>query len=250
MAASSISVLFLPISCQQRQQPPLVGTSHFTISLLISCTYPKTETTWYPPSTLALHYRDNPTGSLNKPSCDSKPSRAGPMTQNHIGPRPWWGHFYILVELLLRVPVTHAAVLVWLLALPISGVAASEICYYPDGSVAGPWTYEPCTVNGTAEGMSVCHLYIRLNICQEDLKGNLMSTIGSTFSSCCIPSEGDTCLTDGLCFFPQSTSTQTSGNYVYRGACTDQAWKDGSCATQCITSKCTLLCLSSQQRAR
>jgi hypothetical protein len=73
-------------------------------------------------------------------------------------------------------------------------------CYYPNGSNATDYTYVPC-------------------------KG------GSGVSSCCIPSEGDVCLSNGLCYYDH-------GSYPFRGACTDKSWKSPSCPTWCIASMC------------
>lgn len=88
------------------------------------------------------------------------------------------------------------------LALIQSSRAGSSVCYYPDGSEAKDYVYVPC--NGTGVG------------------------------SCCIPSEGDVCLSDGLCYY-------TSSPYVYRGACTDQTWKSSSCPQYCRSRMLTSL---------
>ncbi len=63
-------------------------------------------------------------------------------------------------------------------------------CYYPDGSIPTDHIWEPCT--------------------------------GSKFSSCCVPTEGDICQPDGLCYWPPN-------QMAYRGACTDRTFKDPSC---------------------
>lgn len=63
-------------------------------------------------------------------------------------------------------------------------------CYYPDGSIPTDYLWEPCT--------------------------------GAKYSSCCVPSEGDICQADGLCYYPNE-------QLAYRGTCTDQTWKDPSC---------------------
>ncbi|KAJ9156760.1 hypothetical protein NKR19_g4189 [Coniochaeta hoffmannii] len=81
------------------------------------------------------------------------------------------------------------------LSLPLAwavGVAAT--CYYPDGSVAGTYSWVPCKGTGTA-------------------------------SACCIPNEGDVCMADGLCNWV--------GHYYFRGACTDKTWQDPNCAQVC-----------------
>ena len=96
----------------------------------------------------------------------------------------------------ISLPKTYA---VWLAALVVA-VLSADTCYYPDGSVAKTYTWVACKNSGTGA------------------------------SSCCIPSEGDTCLSNGLCNWV--------GHYVFRGACTDQTWKDGACPSQfCPQSK-------------
>ncbi|PMD31562.1 hypothetical protein L207DRAFT_640821 [Hyaloscypha variabilis F] len=72
----------------------------------------------------------------------------------------------------------------------LSSVEAFAQCYYPDGSIPTDWIWEPCT--------------------------------GAQYSSCCVPSEGDICQPDGLCYYPQDDLT-------YRGTCTDRTWQDPSC---------------------
>ncbi|KAF1808446.1 hypothetical protein P152DRAFT_222598 [Eremomyces bilateralis CBS 781.70] len=66
-------------------------------------------------------------------------------------------------------------------------------CYLPDGSNATDYQYYPCS--------------------------------GDTHSSCCLPSQQDQCLSNGLCNVP--------GAYTYRAACTDQTWKDPNCPQFC-----------------
>jgi len=71
------------------------------------------------------------------------------------------------------------------LLLSLAGLASRTVaqnCYYPDGGLATDYTYQPCVGGGGV-------------------------------SSCCIPSEGDKCLSNGLCYWP-------SGAYPFRGACT------------------------------
>ncbi|OCK79359.1 hypothetical protein K432DRAFT_405676 [Lepidopterella palustris CBS 459.81] len=68
--------------------------------------------------------------------------------------------------------------------------------YYPDGSFPQDYTYQACT--------------------------------GDTYSSCCIPSEGDQCMSNGLCFYP-------GGQYLFRGACTDKTWSAKECFQHCKT---------------
>lgn len=78
-----------------------------------------------------------------------------------------------------------------------SAVLAFTQCYYPDGSIPTDYVWVPCT--------------------------------GATYSSCCVPSEGDVCQPDGLCYFPDE-------DMLYRGACTDRTWNDPSCnADICVT---------------
>ena len=90
----------------------------------------------------------------------------------------------------------------FILALSILLVvkAADPICYYPDGTEAADYQYVACN--------------------------------GSSVASCCIPAEGDACMSDGLCYWP--------GEYLYRGACTDQTWKSGNCPQYCQTCKSPL----------
>jgi hypothetical protein len=65
-----------------------------------------------------------------------------------------------------------------LLALSFKVVVGTS-CYYPDGSLATDYVYVPCGSSGE--------------------------------SACCIPDEGDKCLSNGLCLF--------TSDYIYRGAC-------------------------------
>lgn len=75
------------------------------------------------------------------------------------------------------------------------GLAASQ-CYYPNGTKAENYKYRPCDAEDT------------------------------TFSTCCIPDEGDICLPNGLCSYPD--------HYDYRAACSDKSW-----------DKCQQVCPSS-----
>ncbi|KAF8863047.1 hypothetical protein BDZ45DRAFT_722759 [Acephala macrosclerotiorum] len=77
-----------------------------------------------------------------------------------------------------------------LILLYLEFVSAFSQCYYPDGSIPTDYLWEPCT--------------------------------GSKYSSCCVPSEGDVCQADGLCYYPEN-------GLLYRGTCTDQTWMDPSC---------------------
>ncbi|KAH7327166.1 hypothetical protein BKA65DRAFT_510076 [Rhexocercosporidium sp. MPI-PUGE-AT-0058] len=72
----------------------------------------------------------------------------------------------------------------------VQSALAFAQCYYPDGSIPTDYIWEPCT--------------------------------GAEFSSCCVPSEGDICQPDGLCYYPMT-------GQAYRGACTDRTFKDPSC---------------------
>jgi hypothetical protein len=85
-----------------------------------------------------------------------------------------------------------------LILAPVLMERASADCYYPDGSNATDYTYEPCKS-------------------------------GTGFSSCCIPGEGDLCLSDGLCYY-------SSGSYPFRGACTDPTFKSKECPQYCTGS--------------
>ncbi|KAI9684148.1 MAG: hypothetical protein M1829_003418 [Trizodia sp. TS-e1964] len=78
----------------------------------------------------------------------------------------------------------------------VQGVAQAQICYYPDGTVPTDYAYEPCS--------------------------------SDAISSCCIPSEGDVCLSNGLCQYGASST------YYFRGACTDKNWtQGGGCVSYC-----------------
>ncbi|KAH8590949.1 hypothetical protein B0O99DRAFT_280149 [Bisporella sp. PMI_857] len=70
-------------------------------------------------------------------------------------------------------------------------------CYYPDGSIPTDYLYEPCT--------------------------------GAEFSTCCIPSEGDICQENGLCWYPLVNAT-------FRGTCTDRTWNDPACSADVCVS--------------
>ncbi|KAF2810772.1 uncharacterized protein BDZ99DRAFT_570090 [Mytilinidion resinicola] len=89
---------------------------------------------------------------------------------------------------LLSSPIFSLAIT--LFAIP----AIRASCYYPDGSFPTDYAYEACT--------------------------------GDQFSSCCIPAEGDLCLSNGLCQFGK-------GGYVFRGACSDKNWNSPNCFQHC-----------------
>jgi len=86
----------------------------------------------------------------------------------------------------------------------LGSVQAFTQCYYPDGSIPTDYIWEPCT--------------------------------GAKYSSCCVPSEGDICQPDGLCYYPAE-------GISYRGTCTDRTWNDPSCnADICVTGKSNPSC--------
>ncbi|KAI9856839.1 MAG: hypothetical protein M1824_005212 [Vezdaea acicularis] len=86
-----------------------------------------------------------------------------------------------------------------LLSSTLYSTAQAQICYYPNGLVPTDYDYVPCT--------------------------------GDSTSSCCIPSEGDICLSNGLCQFGKDST------YYFRGACTDKTWaKNGGCPSYCATT--------------
>ncbi|KAH6720726.1 hypothetical protein BKA61DRAFT_652112 [Leptodontidium sp. MPI-SDFR-AT-0119] len=79
----------------------------------------------------------------------------------------------------------------------VQNVLGFTQCYYPDGSIPTDYIWEPCT--------------------------------GAEFSSCCVPSEGDICQPNGLCYYPLT-------GLAYRGACTDRTFNDPSCNEDiCVT---------------
>ncbi|OCK84607.1 hypothetical protein K432DRAFT_378443 [Lepidopterella palustris CBS 459.81] len=71
---------------------------------------------------------------------------------------------------------------------------ARASCYYPDGSFPTDYAFSPCT--------------------------------GDQYTTCCIPSEGDKCLSNGLCSW-------TAGGEIFRGACTDKTWNSTNCLNHC-----------------
>ncbi|KAF5005574.1 hypothetical protein FDECE_7981 [Fusarium decemcellulare] len=70
--------------------------------------------------------------------------------------------------------------------LLLFGAAIAQTCYYPNGSKATDKKYQPC--------------------------GNA----NTTYSICCALGEGDRCLRNGLCSYPD--------HYYYRAACQDKDW--------------------------
>ncbi|KAF2255367.1 hypothetical protein BU26DRAFT_600882 [Trematosphaeria pertusa] len=67
-------------------------------------------------------------------------------------------------------------------------------CFYPDGTFPDDYVYTACS--------------------------------GDEFTSCCILTEGDQCLSNGLCY------SQAAG-YMFRGACTDKTWNSENCFQHC-----------------
>jgi hypothetical protein len=47
-------------------------------------------------------------------------------------------------------------------------------------------------------------------------------TFGKALSACCVESEGDVCLDNGICYW--------TGHYKYRPPCSDWTWQDPTCA--------------------
>ena len=92
--------------------------------------------------------------------------------------------------------------ILWSFGFVIVGLntaSAFTQCYYPDGSIPTDYIWEPCT--------------------------------GSQYSSCCIPTEGDICQENGLCYYPPNGE-------VYRGTCTDQTWDDPACPSNiCVSGR-------------
>lgn len=81
-----------------------------------------------------------------------------------------------------------------LLAALAGPAAAASKCYYPEGNEATDYKYMPCGGDDTA------------------------------FATCCIFEEGDVCLPNGLCHYPD--------HYDYRAACQDPTWEkcqQGAC---------------------
>ncbi|KAH8674932.1 hypothetical protein BGZ61DRAFT_536238 [Ilyonectria robusta] len=83
-----------------------------------------------------------------------------------------------------------------LLAIANLTALTTARCYYPDGSEATEREYEPC------------------------------GGVNTTFSTCCVFSDGEECLPNGLCTYP--------GHYDYRGACNNEDWE--GCAEICPTT--------------
>jgi len=95
------------------------------------------------------------------------------------------------------------------LVVQFSDISAFEQCYYPDGSIPTDYVWEACT--------------------------------GAEYSSCCIPSEGDICQDNGLCWFPPTGNL--TGN-LFRGTCTDRTWTDPACpANICVSGMLKILSL-------
>jgi hypothetical protein len=99
----------------------------------------------------------------------------------------------------------HTKSFFWSCAFALSHVhvaSAFRQCYYPDGSIPTDYDWEPCT--------------------------------GAQYSSCCIPSEGDICQENGLCYYPAE-------ELDYRGTCTDPTWTDPSCPQICVNGEAFFL---------
>ncbi|KAB2574296.1 hypothetical protein DBV05_g7025 [Lasiodiplodia theobromae] len=111
-----------------------------------------------------------------------------------------WNNLFMkyLVVFLVNTAMTKAAV---------ATATGAATCYYPDGSKATDYQYVPYPNASTV-----------------------------SFRSCCIPSENDTYLDNGLCYFPVNPSTPSHGNYIYRGGCTDQSWRSDACASKCTSN--------------
>ncbi|KIW30779.1 uncharacterized protein PV07_02481 [Cladophialophora immunda] len=88
------------------------------------------------------------------------------------------------------------AYLVFFTLFPL-GLAATNVCYNPDGTQTARDTYSPCFPN-----TNVTH---------------------------CCP-DGSTCLKNGLCLMKNDTTLNT-------GLCTDSTWQDDACFPRCLTSQ-------------
>lgn len=97
---------------------------------------------------------------------------------------------FVTMRSLLSISSFSGIPLVLLLSSRLTAAAGYQQCYYPDGSIPTDYIWTPCT--------------------------------GEEFSSCCIPSEGDVCQPNGLCWFPPFGE-------VFRGACTDRTWNSPAC---------------------
>jgi len=84
---------------------------------------------------------------------------------------------------------------IFVLILATTASSFVDECYYPDGSAPADYSFVACN--------------------------------NSAVSACCVPSEGDICLANGLC-------QDVSDGSVFRGACTDQTWKSSSCPQICV----------------
>jgi hypothetical protein len=115
----------------------------------------------------------------------------------------------------------------------------SPTCYYPDGSVAADFNYTTCNLSKRERLKAQQHFSGLTNVTDSP----------AGFSSCCFFAEGDTCLSDGLCYWPPESDGH--GNYIYRyfitprnylqvhpltrfsAACTDKSWTDSACPKYC-----------------
>lgn len=98
----------------------------------------------------------------------------------------------LIITTMLRPFLSNVLLSVAILLSTLPTIRAS--CYYPDGSFPTDYVFEAC---------------------------------GGDSGTCCIPSEGDVCLSNGLC------SLGASGTYLFRGACTDKTWNSPSCLQHC-----------------
>ena len=87
----------------------------------------------------------------------------------------------------------------WIVFLGIVVMADAQTCYYPDGSVAS--ADSPCHSPSIKDGASAC--------CNSV----------------------DICLNNGLCL------SQSGGEMISRGSCTDQSWQSIECSQYCADGK-------------
>ena len=118
--------------------------------------------------------------------------------------RPFDCHFELLNSqhqaMLSRTVRSDHRLVGWVSLLFGVRAALSQSCYYPDSELATDYTWVPCGSDNTT-------------------------------STCCVPSEGDVCLSNGLCSW--------TGHYVYRGTCTDPTWPE-SCPGYCTSGGSSL----------
>lgn len=91
-------------------------------------------------------------------------------------------------------------------SFPIVLASTDPTCYYPDATDA-ELDYPYIPVSNDTDG----------------------------YQACCIRSEGDQLVAGNLCYFPSSQdATLDTGDYIYRGACTDQTFTDEACPKLCL----------------